>query len=362
MKKVLLSTSAIAMVGAVATSANAADWEINLGGYMEQHVVFGSYDEPVGTDFTGVDVKSDQEFYFRPSLTLDNGLKISARMDFEGASNGGVDEPRLIISGSFGSVTLGEDDIASYDVSYTAPDVTFYGINSGSSTNAQPGGGIFGTSNASMTRTTLPAVASDPVGIKYFTPRFAGFQIGASYARDANQSNNDAQEDIEAAGVLSNIFGVGANYVNSFGGVDVAVSGGWNTGSRSGGGAGDVDEMSYAMGMNLGFAGVTVGGSWGEGNDIQGGTADGRTYDAGISYETGPWGFSFTYLHAELNANDGTGDDHEIDEFLLGANYKLAKGVRLAAFGLYSTQDATAASGVDDTDGFTLGTGIRVDF
>ena len=103
---------------------------------------------------------------------------------------------------------------------------------------------------------------------------------------------------------------------------------------------------------------MTIGGSWGEANNASDGE-DGRTWDVGVSYETGPWGFSFTYLHSEQG--DGAGNDNEIDEFLLGANYDLAKGVRLAAFGIYSDQEEGAVGGAE-TDGFTIGTGIRVDF
>ena len=37
MKKVLLGTSAIALAGAFATSAQAVDWDVHVGGYMEQY-------------------------------------------------------------------------------------------------------------------------------------------------------------------------------------------------------------------------------------------------------------------------------------------------------------------------------------
>ena len=45
MKKVLLSTSAIALVGAVASSASANEWEVGVGGYFEagEEVAAGSH-------------------------------------------------------------------------------------------------------------------------------------------------------------------------------------------------------------------------------------------------------------------------------------------------------------------------------
>ena len=238
MKKVLLGTSALALAAAYTSSANAAEWDIKLGGYMEQHIAYTDFDAAPGTDFTGVHQASDQEFYVRPEITLDNGIKIQARMDFEGAANGGVDEPHLRISGSFGSLRIGEDDLASADTIFTAPDVTFLGINSGSQVAFQPGEGIFGTDNNTMTRTTLPAVEADPAGITYFTPRFFGIQIGASYARDDFGSENDdlidLNDDAATDNQLGNIVAVGGTYVNSFGDFDVAVGGGWSRGEVAG--------------------------------------------------------------------------------------------------------------------------------
>ena len=354
MKKVLLGTSALALVGAFAAPAAAAEWDIRLGGYMEQHPAYSTFDTPGNTDFDGFDVDSDQEFYFRPEITLDNGIKISARMDFEGASSGGVDEPRMIISGAFGSVTLGEDDLASYDVGVAAPDVTFVNINSGSTTSFHPLAlGLIGTSTGNMTRTTFAQVASDPAGIKYFTPRFAGFQAGVSYARDPNRSNNDQQVDTEVPGQLHDIFGFGANYSASFGGVDIAASGGYSFGSVTGGD----DHEAYQAGLNVGFFGVTVGGSFGEANNSGGtGATDGRTWDAGVAYEVGPWGFSFTYLYSEQASGAG---DLELDEFLFGVNYDLAQGVALNAWVNYADY---GGAGQVDTDGFVVGTGIKASF
>ncbi len=44
MKKVLLGTSAIALASAFATTAQAVDWEVKVGGYMEQYAAWSSPD------------------------------------------------------------------------------------------------------------------------------------------------------------------------------------------------------------------------------------------------------------------------------------------------------------------------------
>jgi hypothetical protein len=380
MRKVLLGTSAIALAGAMATSANAADWDVKVGGYMEQHVVFGSSDvDGLNTaDFDGIDVKSDTEIAFKPSITLDNGLKIGADIQLEGNTSGDtIDESFMFIRGSFGEVLLGSENSAGYKMSYSAPDVTFFGLNSGTQDAVIPYSGAVNGVNVGddVFRGTLGSTFlendrnNDALRITYFTPRFAGFQVGASYARDGNDDDNT---QVDCDNVTCHFFDIGANYVNSFGGFDVAVSGRWGIGVNDAVGA--ENPQVWGAGLNLGFAGVTLGGSFAEQNNSSNGLQDGISYDAGISYETGPWGFSFTYFHGE-NTDDEIGsgataialaNDEEQDAFLLGMNYKLAKGVSLGAYGGYvefdeETNDAGVAGG-DDVDGFFIGTGVKISF
>ncbi|MEL6476389.1 MAG: porin [Pseudomonadota bacterium] len=387
MKKVLLGTSAIALAAAYTSSANAAEWEVKIGGYMEQFVAFADsdVDTVANTDFAGVDSKQDAEISFKPSITLDNGIKIGVDVQLEANSTGDtIDESFLFISGSFGRIQLGSENSARYTMQYGAPDVTFINVNSGSLTAFIPFSGTAAgvTTGADVFRGTLGSTFiengrnNDAQRITYFTPRFAGFQLGVSYARDGNQDSN-SQLDIQGE-ALANIVDIGANYVNSFGDFDVAVAGGYGIAF---GDANDNPQV-WNAGINLGFAGVTIGGSFAEQNNE--GNDDGRVFDAGISYETGPWGFSFTYLNGE-NVDDEVGDtdidangdgiadnlgqfgnDETAQMFLIGAKYKLAKGVDLNAFGAYvdfeeDTGDSGLAQG-DDVDGFIIGTGIKVKF
>ncbi len=383
MRKLLISTSAIALVGGIASQAAAADWDVRIGGYMEQFVAYADSDVSgfSGDSFGGIDSKQDSEIHFKPSITLDNGLKIGADIQLEGFQNGDqIDESFLFIRGSFGEILLGSENSAGYKMTYAAPDVTFLNINSGSHTSFIPFSGSVANNGTTLNvgddlfRGTLGTTFlendrnNDAQRITYFTPRFAGFQVGVSYARDANQDSN-AQVNCNDA--TCNYFDVGANYLNSFGGFDLGVSGRWGIGVNDVAGA--QNPQIWSAGLTMGFAGVTIGGSFAEQNNSTSGDDDGIAYDAGISYETGPWGFSFTYFHGENvddeNAAALTGNDEEQDAFLLGASYKLAKGVKLNAFGAYvdfdeETGDAGGpnVAGGDDVDGFIIGTGIKVSF
>ncbi|MEM1298932.1 MAG: porin [Pseudomonadota bacterium] len=377
MKKVLLGTSAIAAATAIAAPAYAADWDVRVGGFMEQHVVYSSVDSASGTDFDGVDVQSDTEIFFLPSITLDNGLKFGANIQLEGNTGGDqIDESYLFVKGSFGEINLGSENSAGYKMSYGAPDVSFYGINSGSHTAAVPfrGNDLFRGTLGSTFLENAGSIGgangqnNDLQRITYYTPRFAGFQVGVSYARDGSEDNS-ARANCDAGGAAGNAncdyFDVAANYVNSFGDFDIAVSGRYGIASASATGAEDPEV--YGFGLNLGFAGVTIGGSFGE----QNGTAasDGTVFDAGISYETGPWGFSFTYIHGENHDNDNaavviggqSANDETLDSYLLAATYSLAKGVKLGAYGAYVDFDEENGT-AEDVDGFIIGTGIKLNF
>ncbi len=219
MKKVLLGTSAIALASAFATSAQAVDWEVKVGGYMEQYAAWASPDVTglVSDDYDGINSKQDSEIHFLPSITLDNGLKIGANVQLEGFSGGdNIDEAFLFIDGSFGRVLLGSENSAGYLMHYGAPDVTFLNVNSGSLTAFIPFSGTV-TGQAFIPGTNTPDIVSLTVGrdifrgtlgstylenglnndaqrFTYFTPRFAGFQFGISYARDPLQDNNSAAE------------------------------------------------------------------------------------------------------------------------------------------------------------------------
>ncbi len=384
MKKVLLGTSAIALASAFATSAHSAEWEVKVGGYMEQHVAFASSDgDNLGDpgDVDGVDSKQDSEIFFKPSITLDNGIKIGADIQLEGFQNGDqIDESFMFIRGSFGEVLLGSENSAGYKMSIVAPDVTYVNASSNSLASFIPYSG--GSQGANLFRATLGSTFienlanNDAQRITYFTPRFAGLQLGLSYARDGNQDSNT---QINCAGAACNFFDVGVNYVNSFGGFDVAVSGQYGIADTDGAVAGDQNNAQvWSAGASFGFAGVTIGGSFNEQNN--GGNLDGISYDAGVSYETGPWGFSFTYLHGENEDNEnfntglaGGNTEEELDIFLVGARYNVAKGVGVGLFGAYvvfeeefgdpnSCGAVVCNNGGDDVDGFVIGSSLKISF
>jgi len=416
MKKILLGTSALAMAGAFAGQANAATWDLDWGGYYEASVAYASSDRDGGNNndgFDGVDVLTDSEIIFTPSITLDNGLTFGVDIQLEGTSGSTgdrIDESFAFVKGSFGQILIGSENSAGYKMTYGAPDVTWINVNSGSGSVLIPGiydNDVFrGTGGSSFVEVGRN---NDAERITYFTPRFSGFQLGASYARDATESSGF--RNTESEGSLHDIFDVGVNYVNSFGAFDIAVSARYGVGSlegRSGtpgtagtprvdgiaiapngrailfngpapanatvvrdpepatagtaGTAGDSasDPEVYAFGLNVGYAGFKVGGSYAKSSDSGFLAQDGEFFDLGVSYTTGPWGMSFTYSHGENEVTAG-GPDSELDQYIAGVTYKLGPGVTAGAYAGYADFDAPGGN-AGDIDGFYVGTGFKLNF
>ncbi len=146
----------------------AAEWEISLGGYYNAMVGYAE------SDSGGIGEVRDEEIYINPRITLDNGLTFNTRVDFEDdADTGNNDEPVLQVSGSFGTIVIGED------TGSIANSVVTDGLASGAC-NTKPGD------------TSL-----------YFTPSFTGANLGAGYETDLSNRHRGAMAT-ENIGVVLN--------------------------------------------------------------------------------------------------------------------------------------------------------------
>ncbi|MEM9783940.1 MAG: porin [Pseudomonadota bacterium] len=448
MKKALLSTSAIALV-AVAAPATAAEWEVRIGGYAEMELAYGTTDIEVDSDFAsivngdidfegldsddladltsllgfdptaegvtfggldldltdpdvdGVGLHRDMEATLTASITLDNGLQFGAQaeLELETTTTNNTDENEVFIEGAFGEIVLGNEDAAGERMAFVAPDVGIIAANSGTMSEFIRYDLTPGYTGGSFLLTSLnETFQSDATGITYFTPRLAGVQLGVSYFRtpDGGQDEsllNDLNDDDIAHSVS-----FGANFVQNFGGFDVAVSGFYSFAQAQQ--AGDEDPEIYGFGVNVGFAGFTVGGSWGEGNDLDViGDVDGRGWDVGVSYETGPFAVSAAFFRGETSVPEGfvslgilgsetvlspvvdgegtpiadtfveseediggsvdlPGYDEEINLINISGTYTLAQGVVLVVEGGYADYENDVA----EADGFFIGTGVDLSF
>ena len=143
-----------------------------------------------------------------------------------------------------------------------------------------------------------------------------------SYAPDSgNRGTTAGFTTTNDVGQATNVVDLGLNYTGQFDQIGVAASATGSFGEAEN--ATTHDLRAYAGGINATFKGFTAGGSYGYTGDslqLKSASGDGRFWDAGLGYETGPFGVSVSYIDTKLN-------DNKFTNTVVGADYKLAPGL-----------------------------------
>jgi len=392
----------------------------------------GSY-APDGTSvqYKGLNFQQEGEIHFTGQSKLDNGTTVGLTVELEGwntaisstATAGSVrqiDEAFLFAFGDWGRLEFGSRDQASYRMYYGSPSALLgWGwFQHNSSFNWASTAMLNNPAQAGTTFMTIGGQFQDVNRVNYFTPRFMGLQIGVGYAPKINLAPNarlahsmQAGPGAGTAGICGfndatttsncptndnswqDVFDVGANYLNKFGDVTVALFGAFmyatfvpsfnnvaiananlNTGANL------ASWKQWVIGAQFGIAGFTIGGSIGYDNNGIGGNyytgvaAESRKYSAAIMYETGPWQMSFGWGHTNTDNGNGAHTLQTIaqgtssgliyagpagsitnnfgtnifnpqaavsfggyvaDKFEVGVNYALGPGIKLVGGGIY---------------------------
>jgi outer membrane protein OmpU len=374
MKKILLGSTAIVAAGMIAAvpSADAASkMKLGVGGYMEQWFGFTSGDDGVAQDYSGFDIKSDPEIFFKGSTKLDNGITVGVNVQLEATQNGDqIDEQYMFVKGSFGQIIIGDENSAMYKMHY-APSDFGIGMNSGDVTawnkpvkDAEGDSINMGSHYRSPFGATYiePDAVNDSAKISYFTPRVSGFQLGLSYGPDGNQDSNGLPNR-DAAN--TDYIMVGANFKQKMGGMSVGISGGYGTVTDAS--AGGVEPEATSFGIKLGMGGVSAGVSYANFSDH--GEKDQEGINAGVAYSSGPMGVSIAYFHGEKDGNNGDAatlnNQAERDVIHLSAKYAMGPGVTLAGtlgHAVYSSDDADLDNSVNESASTYVVMGLKVGF
>src|SRR5690606_27287688 len=125
------------------------------------------------------------------------------------------------LEGGFGRFEIGGTDGSAFKMHYTSPwFVPGNGVDSPNILN------LPSTVNISR-HSTFSLMAADANKVTYFTPRFAGFQLGLSYTPDVsyNGPNPNGLGALPGGtlGRIDNVVEVALNYAGSFGSVDLGV-------------------------------------------------------------------------------------------------------------------------------------------
>src|SRR6056297_4360907 len=104
----------------MAAPASAQEWNLDWGGFANTHVGITDISADAGSiggggDFDGVDVYTNAEIIFSPSVTLDNGMTFGYSVQMEAMNGFSIDESYMTISSdTLGRVILGSENSAGY--------------------------------------------------------------------------------------------------------------------------------------------------------------------------------------------------------------------------------------------------------
>jgi len=337
-QRLLLSSTALVSAGVLlagmtpaARAQGPSPITVTLSGYTEVGMHSGTDEtmEP-GPDqgYTGFE---DTEIHVQAQGTSDGGVTYGSYVaidlyqpeDSDETSNVHTDEAKLFFSGGFGRIEVGRDD--------GVEDVMFVGAE-----DAQSGtGGLDGDGKNLPTAYHLSN--GDGAKLIYFTPRIAGFQLGADVVPDvADDSGNDTTG-------LGNSVAVGANWVGAFGGVDLTVSAG---GVWSNNHSGD-DQKDFEVGGLIGAGGLSFGVTAGVQTDLN----EGNFVDLGLKYKFAGASASVGFVRFDPD----NGDTQYF--YVVSGDIGLMPGVTLKADVSYNDSDPGAHDAPPNPDGsIDLGT------
>ncbi len=387
--RLLAATSLIAVpalfaaTDAFAQAKKEGPIQIGIGGYFFGYFAGVSQDDGAATATQaaqpGYGVRNYGVFrksriQFNGLTNLDNGVKVGIRVQLRGEANSNeqIDQSNLFFDTQFGRVELGKVRGAAYNMHFAQPDVQAAGgdpwnLNFGDFNGMTvPSGNLLSAGHASY----IELGKSEK--IVYYTPRFAGFQAGVSFAPDGcyvtgnsggvnSGQGNAAYPSISGPygcgifngtsnennlGQQSEVVGIGLNYVNKLGPVDLAVSGGYMhanvESSASGAQLGFKDQQAWNLGFNLGYAGFLLGGAYGQDNNgiarapLAGSVAgkDAQNWNVGLVYAWDRWRVGVNYVNSEIKAVNFAGTGLGKDKYQgveLGGGYTMGPGITLTA-------------------------------
>ena len=128
----------------------------------------------------------DMEVHFNAAGEMENGIKVGARVEFEGAGGARVDDHWITLDGGWGRVLMGATDGVNVKTMVTAPSHP-YGVTSGLQTDWFHNPATGKAANPCAFRCALGGArldaGTDDTGVHYFSPRFNGFQFAVGFRR-----------------------------------------------------------------------------------------------------------------------------------------------------------------------------------
>jgi outer membrane protein OmpU len=215
MKSFLLSTSALATAVVIGTAAQAGSvgskdaMSVSLGGEFRFYAGVADQDVSAGRG-RGYSLNVDEaEVFVEASNTADNGILYGVKFELNAgaADNTAADEAYAFIDSEvWGRLELGDNDDATDRMFVDSKDALVGRAGpDGDAGDFFNFGGAIGASGNTVT--------GDATKATYFTPRFGGFQLGASLTPDSGvNSGTGGLLDTDNDGDFENVYAIGANW------------------------------------------------------------------------------------------------------------------------------------------------------
>ena len=354
--KLLATTALVAAASMVGGAAHAEAMKptLSLGGFYYMDAHFADVDG--ADDNAPMFMVHDMEVHFNAAGEMDNGIKVTGHVEFEGAGGARVDDHWITIDGGWGRVMLGATDAVSGKTQVTAP-ASAYGVTSGLQTDWFHNPDTGKAAHPCAFRCALGGArlhaGTDDTGVHYFSPRFNGFAFAVGFRPEANHAKSVNTGPIDETTDMHNGVDAALTYQGDLGGVGISASAATGTAAAPEG----EDDISYVTsGLRLSAMGFTVGGHIA--NESTDSSRNGNSFGLGVSYGQGPWTVAADMFSGSIRGTDAPGD-HEYDAWAIGGQYVVGPGLRLLAGFQSASLDLDDA---DALDGSAFTAGVAVNF
>ncbi len=295
--------------GAAAQDKKMMKPSISVNGYYEG-VVGGILDEDTDGDTTALDTRTDAEIHFNGRGSLDNGMKVHARVELEGQNNHSqagdpIDEYFIKVSGSFGSITLGGTAGAPVKMltGMSGSWATGVGENLSFDDGWVPSEGTKGGQFHRIAHSRLDT--GDAEKVTYISPKFGGFQVGMTYSPNRQNDDDNSRNDTTAQ-PHDGLEGA-VSYSGKFGDVGLAVGVGM-TAYQGGtdGGTANQDWSDWLIAARFDFGGGFRVSAAHKRTTDDNEANQAMLTDIGVRFVSGANSFSLVGMHGELDVGEAS--------------------------------------------------------
>lgn len=366
MKNVLLST--VMLGGLLLMPATArAELTLDIGGHFKGYVTWIDQDEAPGQNARSFDIVRQTEIHLSAETTLDNGLTVGfhTELEVDGGDGFEVEQSSAYFSGNWGKVQFGSSDSPTYLMQIAAPsaDSNVDGLrqtaNAVNYTVAGPGA-------AAGTFDYDHVISGYADRIMYFSPVYAGVQIGVSYAPDlaaGGFANSFGNRQDNNPGGYGDALEAAIRYETKIDQFSIKLGAGYGQSDLEAPAAGQSDRESFNVGAHVGYGAFKIGASYLQDDNGVVTNGDTTTWVFGADYKTGPFTIGASYYNREDEAANAVatafGGKTDTDRYSLGVNYAYGPGMSLRSSVHHLEHDVAGAARDIEADYVMFGTQIN---